>query len=172
MYKKKQFKSGMRIRIDPLIFSQPDPNQLLFSIDLDPASDPNPTCNNEKLTNSSLKWWFIRSNFMPEPYPDPDPDPREKMLDPHPCYKSMITIYSLCTVQSLFCLNTIFEIKTVFLSFQTTVYIKSLDPIYIVAYYTKLVKTSWTYSTQLLSYLETLQSCGQIILKKERYKLY
>ena len=62
--------SGMRIRSDPLIFGLPDP--LLFS------PDPDPTCNSgyinlfSSLTkhkpvtiNSSLKWWIIRSNFMP-----------------------------------------------------------------------------------------------------------
>ena len=61
-------------RSDPLTFGPPDPYPLLFSLD----PDPNPTCNNgiiklflsytkykPESTNSSLKLWFIRSNFMP-----------------------------------------------------------------------------------------------------------
>ena len=60
----------IRIRSDPLIFCSPDP--VLFS------ADPHPTYNNWFLklfsfwtkykpesTNSSIKWWFIISNFMP-----------------------------------------------------------------------------------------------------------
>ena len=55
---------------DPLILGLPDP--LFFS------SDPDPACNNGYIklfssvtnykpesTNSSLKLWFIKSNFMP-----------------------------------------------------------------------------------------------------------
>ena len=63
---------GMRIRIrsDPLIFGLPDP--VLFS------TDPDPTCNNgfiklfssgtkykQESTNSSIKLWFMISNFLP-----------------------------------------------------------------------------------------------------------
>ena len=70
----------MRIRIrigsDLLIFGPLDPDLFFFS--LDPDSDPNSTCNNwfmklflswtkykPESTNSSLKWWFIKSNFIP-----------------------------------------------------------------------------------------------------------
>ena len=61
-----KLKAGMRIRIrwDPLIFGPPDP--VLFSL------DPNlsnyfhlGTIYKPESTNSSLKWWFMRSNYMP-----------------------------------------------------------------------------------------------------------
>ena len=106
---------GMRIRIrirsDPVIFGPPDPD---------------PTCNNgfiklflswtkykSELTNSSIKWWVIISNFIPTYLKykkkiffisisgriririrnffsaEPDPDPWKKIPDPHPCFPCM-----------------------------------------------------------------------------------
>ena len=91
----------------------PDPDPKTFS------TDPDPTCINgfinlflswtkykPESTNSSIKWWFKISNFMPTylkhkyifffisisgrirnifpSKPDPDPDPWKKMSDPHP----------------------------------------------------------------------------------------
>ena len=133
-YLKNAFFTGMRIRIrsDALIFGPPDP--VLFSTD----SDPDPTCNNgfiklfsswtkckPESTNSSVKWWFIISNFMPtylkykyifffisisgrirsririrNIFPaEPDPDPWKKMLDPHPWFFK--NRYEICIYFSL-----------------------------------------------------------------------
>ena len=75
---------------DPLIFSLPDPDPIPFSLDphpilflLDPdpilvAMDSDPTCHNWNInyfhfgtkykpesTNSKVKWWVKKSNFMP-----------------------------------------------------------------------------------------------------------
>ena len=60
--------SGIRIRLDPLIFGPPDPDSLLFSL------DPDPTCNNGLIklfssltkykpesTNASWKWFKFGS---------------------------------------------------------------------------------------------------------------
>jgi len=112
--------AGMRIRIrsDPVIFGPPDPDPVLFS------TDPDPTFNNEFIklfsywtkykpvsTNSSIKLWFIISNFMPTYQKcknifffisisgrirsrnilpaEPDPDPWKRMSDPHPYIRSL-----------------------------------------------------------------------------------